>query len=900
MPARAACDHFVPHLFLSNNRCRDCDFPESEHVAVSAASPRGRAPTLEQKVDILVRGGCTHYTPHAWIVDRCRDCGRREALHETSAGNAVNDDEADGGRRQVGSAPLRREAEIAALGLGGSRRGSQNVGSAMNLRRGKKGAAGSAGSDAQFSSASSLEQAQRVLDQAVAQMVLMGEELEDVKAQEADSLQSNSITQAEYDAKMAELEAAFQRKEAELKAQVEQAKEEIEEAQQQLKLEQEEEAKREDEQQAQLQQARAEADKAKEEAAALRAEAAAAASKAEQDREERDRVAQEELERARAEAANARLEAEAARAETQAQREEQERRDRAAAEAAAEVAAQAAAAAEAAAAEVAAQKEREREEVKEQEAQVSISAPVFPSTSGSRVGSITLPRQEDEDEVQPTAATAAAATKGPYRGTVNLSDVLLKVEKLFLSGKSFFRFSYSRQTVVVCALFLRVIDDEYVLCWSRGGQRNVHNTRTMPFSSIQEIVVGKQSSVFRRPEFAEAAEAQCLSIIGREHCLHLMAGNDRDAEMTSFGLASLLKESRINVKWCEPGQYQEADNAVITETTQEQAEEDDGAQPADLHDLEQLTSLASSTRVSVHLSVKCSSLPLVHQNVIVCLVDREEKTDRLVYVSQTERVSRNANPEFSREFVVEYELGSVRELRFNVYDVSVKSQSIDDADRLGSLKADIREMVELDGVDFVFRLQHREHSKSYKLIKAQSQITICCRRKEAARTAAAPGGYNSSRLEVDDTQLASLQQMLVKGDIFTMHVEQAAPQPVTVYYRTAAAAAASSSSAGGFALGNLHYTVMGDSGAVEAQSVPLRSICDVYMGKKQRSFSAQAADDCCFSLLSKTGVRLDLEAKSAQQRDDFVNAITALLKHATMEAKKKAQARLGMGSKPFM
>ena len=898
MPARSACDHFVPHLFLSNNRCRDCDFPESEHVAVSAASPRGRAPTLEQKVDALVRGGCTHYTPHAWIVDRCRDCGRRETVHETSAGSAGSEqDDADGGRRQVGSAPLRREAEIAALGLGGSRRGSQNaVTSAMNIRRGKRGAAGGAGDD---SSASSLEQAQRVLSQAVAAMVLMGEELEEVKAQEAESLQSQSITQTEYDAKMAELEAAFQRKEAELKAQVEEAKAEIDAAQVQLKLEQEEEAKREEEQQAQLQQARAEADKAKEEAAALRAEVAAAASKAEQDREERDRATQEELERARAEAANARLEADAARAETQAQREEQERRDRAAAEAAVE----AAAAAEAAAAEAAAQKEREREEVKEQEAQVTVSAPVFPSSvPGSRTGSVTLPRQEDEDDVQPTVASAAAATKGPYRGTVNLSDVLLKVEKLFLSGKSFFRFSYSRQTVVVCALFLRVIEDEYVLCWSRGGQRNVHSTRCLPFSSIQEIVVGKQSSVFRRPEFAAATEAQCLSVIGRDHCLHLMAGNERDAEMTSFGLASLLKESRISVKWCEPGQYQEADNAVITETTQEQAEEDDGAQPADLHDLELLSSLASTSRVSVHLSVKCSSLPLAHQNVIVCLVDREEKTDRLVYVSQTERVSRNPNPEFSREFVVEYELGSVRELRFNVYDVSVKSQSIEDADRLGSLKADIREIVELDGVDFVFRLQHREHSKNYKLIKSQSQITVCCTRKEQPRTAAPNSSYNSSRLEVDEAQLAALQQMLVKGDIFTLHVDQAAPQPVTVYYRTAAAAAPASSApaTGSFALGNLHYTVMGESGAVEAQSVPLRSICDVYMGKKQRSFPASAADDCCFSLLSKTGVRLDLEAKSMQQREEFVNAVTALLKHATMEARKKAQARLGMGGKAFI
>ena len=69
----------------------------------------------------------------------------------------------------------------------------------------------------------------------------------------------------------------------------------------------------------------------------------------------------------------------------------------------------------------------------------------------------------------------------------------------------------------------------------------------------------------------------------------------------------------------------------------------------------------------------------------------------------------------------------------------------------------------------------------------------------------------------------------------------------------------------------------------------------MYVGKKQRSFPLSALDECCFSLLSKNGVRLDLEAKSKALRDEFVNAITALLKHAAVEAKKKAHAKLGTG-----
>ena len=924
MPAKVACDHFTPHLFLSNQRCRDCDCLEADHVSTAASQGRGRTATLEQKVDLLVKDSCTHYTPHAWLVDRCRDCGRPESVHETSAGS-IKDEEDDGPvKRAVKHAPIRNAQEIAALGSSSRRTSTTANTSAMHFRKGKKTTAPSttdsaapaaatadADEDEEESPDGSLERAQRVMDKAVAQMMLMDQELEDVRAQEAESLHAASISQAQYDANLAAIEAAFHAKEAELKAEVEAAKVAIEAAQAQLREEAEAEAKAAEVAKDELAKMRAEAERAREEAAALRAEAAVARSKAEEEREERERARQEELEAARAEIANARLEAETARAEAQAQqaqREEQERRERAAAEereAEREAEREREREREAAEQQKREQQQREAEEVKEQDTQVTtptiipIPSPTDADTDADTTTPQSSPTTDDphtlppptskveEDEAQPTAAVTTSAV-GPYAGTVNLNEVLLKVEKLFLSGKNFFRFSYTKRGVVIVAVFLRVLGDEYVLCWSRPNQRSVHPSRVLRFSDIKAIVIGKQSTVFNRPEFSQASDVLCFSVIGGQHCLHLMAGNERDAEMTAFGLASLLKESRLSVAVFDHGQYREAQDSVLQETQQEQGEAEDGAPLADLTNVDQLLTGTTSQRVSASLSIRCTSLPLVHHNALVCLVDREEKTDRLIYVSQTEKVSKTVNPEFSREFVVEYELGSVRELRFNVYDVGGKSQSIDDGDRLGSLKVDVREIIDYDGVDFVYPLSHRDHAKNFKLIKAQSQLTVTCTKKEPVQVSTP--AYATQRASIDNVQLAAMQSMLIKGDIFTYYTESGPACPVTLFYRCVGADAERA-----FTLGQLHYAVHADGKVAESQSVALRSICDVYVGKKQRSFPASALDDSCFSLLSKTGVRLDLEAKSKAQRDDYVNAITALLKHAAVEAKKKAHAKLGIG-----
>ena len=925
---------FKPHLFLSNNRCRDCDFPEEEHFSLDTASARGRAPTVEQKLQQLVSSECTHYTPHAWIVNKCRDCGRPESVHETSAGSVAEEDDEETAtkpnkKKAVKHAPIRNLQEIAALGKEAERRSSgiSNTAHAMQIKqRGKKKTAVAEtddndddedDEDEDEETTDSLDYNQRVVDHAVAQMVQMEAELEDARAGEAAQLSANVITQEQYDANLAAIQDAYTKKEAELKAEVERARAEIEANRQREEQEEKKKAETDEE----IARMREEAEKAKEEAAALRAEAAAVASRAEQSqrdadaaRAEMERQRQEELEAVRAEMEKARLETEALKAEAAAQREENERREQERREAIA--AAQAAS-------------QKAVEEVKEHDSQQVSGSPVIaplvhPDPAVPAASDTLAAAKSQDDEAQPTAATTHSHA-GPYQGTVNLSDVLLKVEKLFLSGKNFFRFCFTRPSVVISSVYLRVINDEYVLCWGKAGQRTVHQSRTLPFSQIKAIVVGRQSSVFRRPEFAAAMSGQCFSIIGQTHCLHLMAGNERDAEMTSFGLASLLKESRLTVdvfdhkqykvsthhaltplspctshSWQQSGQcahsssvafvlrVQEPESAVMTETEQEQLEEDDSSAAADLTDLDQLISSSSAQRVAISLSVKCSSLPLVHQNSIVCLVDREEKTDRLVYISQTERQSKTNNPDWQKQFQLEYELGSVRELRFNVYDVAAKTHSIDDGDRIGSVRVNIAELVELDGVDYVFALTHADHNKNYKLIRAQATMTVRCTKKE--RVTAGQPQYSAARLSVDNVQLAALQSMLVKGDVFTSYTDNQPSLPLTLLYRVPAGGEKS------FQLGELAWTVHGaSSGSSGEQAVPLKSICDVYVGKKQRSFPTSAADECCFSLLSKTAVRLDLEARSRAQRDEYVNAITALLKHAAVEARKKAHEKLGTG-----
>lgn len=131
-----------------------------------------------------------------------------------------------------------------------------------------------------------------------------------------------------------------------------------------------------------------------------------------------------------------------------------------------------------------------------------------------------------------------------------------------------------------------------------------------------------------------------------------------------------------------------------------------------------------------------SNLPSVHNNTIVCLVDRDERTDKLVYLNQTERVTKTNCPVFRKKFPLEYIETAAKKLRFNVYDVPSGATSIEDPDRVGSAVVTLKECVDGAGTDFIFNLSHKDGKKQSLLDGAKSTITVNCFSKKEVLTAA--------------------------------------------------------------------------------------------------------------------------------------------------------------------
>ena len=80
----------------------------------------------------------------------------------------------------------------------------------------------------------------------------------------------------------------------------------------------------------------------------------------------------------------------------------------------------------------------------------------------------------------------------------------------------------------------------------------------------------------------------------------------------------------------------------------------------------------------IEIACKCASLPSEHQNTIVCLVDRDERTNKLVYLNQSERISGTVDPTFKKKFPLTFVDTSAKTLRFNVYDVVSGEESSSD------------------------------------------------------------------------------------------------------------------------------------------------------------------------------------------------------------------------------
>ena len=91
--------------------------------------------------------------------------------------------------------------------------------------------------------------------------------------------------------------------------------------------------------------------------------------------------------------------------------------------------------------------------------------------------------------------------------------------------------------------------------------------------------------------------------------------------------------------------------------------------------------------------------------------------------------SRASNPEFRKTFRLTFDSTTQRKLRFNVYDLSPSTRSMDDEDRLGSCMLQLKEVVDGAGIEFVYRLHHELPAKQAALVKQGATIVIQCSSK---------------------------------------------------------------------------------------------------------------------------------------------------------------------------
>jgi len=253
--AGPACALFAPHKYLQN-KCLECGQPQEAHVdsvnagAHVAASDAGTGEQPAAATDLASfenlsvsdadalnvlkdRKDCAQYLPHAWIYDRCRECGCSEAMHVRDAQgqliDVVPEDELHAGHRSAlgvlrkqsvmnhnevqrqvqvaepGKIDIHaREEAIAAAGGGAA------AGTAPAQAKGPSGRLsvtdmGGAAPPAPSAMSPTQARAERDMQNVVAKMTYF--EREKARVREADSakLAAQQITQEEFDRREREL-----------------------------------------------------------------------------------------------------------------------------------------------------------------------------------------------------------------------------------------------------------------------------------------------------------------------------------------------------------------------------------------------------------------------------------------------------------------------------------------------------------------------------------------------------------------------------------------------------------------------------------------------------------------------------------------------------------------------
>ena len=741
------------------------------------------APPPDRSITLLKsQKECPGFTAHAWIHDRCRECGGAENAHSIKnidsalgAGKLSRANSIDRVRMNV-----REPSTLQKIGSGGpeyrSRSNSMEtkpIGLRSTSGLSKLDVQGNGGSDE--SSAYPLkspvqaqaEDAETHMRNVVAKMKFFEDEKHRLAAENTERLTNKQITQHEHEANVAALQAAFDKKEQQMKLEAEQARRDLEAANELRAKEIQEAAQR------QIYEAQEEARRQVELAQA------------------ETRALLEQAEREKAEALAFKREAEEARAAAQAEA-------------------------------LAAHASKDESERKREEMEAQLRA-----AQAAKLAA-------EADEEQPSMPSSVeGSTLVAHDGDVHLSDALRSVQKLTQTGSNVVRYT-GNKPATFCSIFIRELDQnapstpaepvaasagdtpaprtaQYSLCWCKADERMVHPTRALAFSEISAVVLGKQSTVLRT-KAVDAQDSHCVSFIAGPKSLrpslHLQFGTARAAETWAFGIASLCKELGIKPSVFEAGQYfeQEAENKKDHDLAvrPECVEKDDGSLPPTAKDWDSLNNAKQPLRYSIDLAVKCANLPSVHKNTIVCLVDRNERTNKLMYVGQSDRVTDTNSPEFKKGFPLTFVDNSAKSLRFNVYDVPAGSKNIEDDFRLGSAIVSIASLVDKAGSEFVFALHHKNPQKQAALLANRATISISCAQRKLLLT---PEQSLKESLKASEKEL-------VRGDTFTNYLEGMGAQNVTAYYTPghppiAALRLTPEEMADRFDIGSIHWATVG-------------------------------------------------------------------------------------------
>jgi hypothetical protein len=242
-------------------------------------------------------------------------------------------------------------------------------------------------------------------------------------------------------------------------------------------------------------------------------------------------------------------------------------------------------------------------------------------------------KKEVEERKKREDAERQAREAADARNDKFFRDALLRAEKIMQQGRNVIRLVSGGKRAVFVSLFIRMMGDSkvYSLFWCKANDRTPDESRAMRFDDIHTIVVGKQASAHLAPSALQHAvpDECCLSIISSRRTLHIQAGNERDRDTWVFGLAALIKHTcDVKPRVMLRGQYRDNDSVKTKEAQEESQETDDGAKEVKQSDVDSLKHTEGQL-FRLELAVKCQRLPSKYQNHIICLVDKDEKTDKV-------------------------------------------------------------------------------------------------------------------------------------------------------------------------------------------------------------------------------------------------------------------------------